>query len=250
MTFCDFCDMELAFCVHGMPAPKSTFSLDDTKAIFEQRGAVDPDRRSWVEKLKAEFLRKNPEPQPDVAAYWAKYQRVFSPEGLHSCDPQLLKNFANSGVGASPGNMSVFNDAWNQMGELEAARRTRGAIQHLLYGPGELPERLTELILDKHATGMPGFKEALLTRVLCIVHPDTFLPILIYSSPAGGKKEIAKAIWGLDLPPRDTSSMTIGRLIVWSNDLLIRLAGDGFAHVQHVAQFYWDTKDRRDEIGG
>lgn len=242
MAYCDHCDMDLAFCVHGMPKQEPVDTFKEARIRFTQLGEVDPARRERVERLKAEFLRTNPDPQPDVAAYWATYQHVFSADGLHTCAPRMLKDFANNSIGAHPGNMSMFNDAWNQLGDAEAARRVRGVIEHLLRGPGELADRLTELIADRNATGISGFKEALLTRVLCIVYPDTFLPILIYTSPAGGKKEIAKAVWGLDLPARDATSMTIGRLIVWSNDILIRLAGDGFAHMQHLAQFYWETK--------
>lgn len=54
-------------------------------------------------------------------------------------------------------------------------------------------DRLQELI-DPHADlGMTGFRESLLTKVLCVVEPDRFLPILNYTSKAGGKREIAKA---------------------------------------------------------
>lgn len=43
---------------------------------------------------------------------------------------------------------------------------------------------------------MTGFKESLLTRVLCIVHPEWFLTLLQYSSGDVGKREIARAVWG------------------------------------------------------
>jgi hypothetical protein len=36
---------------------------------------------------------------------------------------------------------------------------------------------------------------------------------------------------------------TRGRLILWSNDVLLALAGDGFAHTQHVSKFLWMAKD-------
>jgi hypothetical protein len=41
--------------------------------------------------------------------------------------------------------------------------------------------------------------------------------------------------------------MTVGRLIIWSNDILVRLARQGFAHLQHVAHFLWDIKDNVQE---
>lgn len=240
--------MEMAFCVHGMPVKPAVPTAAMAKATFVALGEVDHARAHLVDRIKSRWLRENPAPTADVAPYWALYQHVFSPEGLQSSDPQLLKDFANSRVGAAPGNMSGFNQAWNEMGSAAAARRTRDTISHLLYGPGDLEDRLTELIVDSKGVWMPGFKEALLTRALCVMHPHEFLPILIYTSPAGGKKEIAKSVWDLDLPPKDATTMTIGRMIIWSNDILVRLAGDGFAHLQHVAHFLWDVKDSAAEL--
>ena len=47
---------------------------------------------------------------------------------------------------------------------------------------------------------MTGFKEALLTKVLCVMYPERFLSLLTYTSPRGdGKREIARA-YGLEPP--------------------------------------------------
>lgn len=54
---------------------------------------------------------------------------------------------------------------------------------------------------------------------------------------------MAKAVYGLDLPSPDRVSWTIGRLIVWSNDLLRNLTGGGFAGQQHAGDFLWWAKD-------
>ena len=90
---------------------------------------------------------------------------------------------------------------------------------------------------------MKGFKEALLTKVLCIVYPDRFLTILMYTGLAG-KREIARSLWGLELPDPEVTTWTRGRLILWSNDLLLALLGDGFRHQQHAAEFLWWAKDK------
>jgi hypothetical protein len=115
MPYCELCDMELAFCVHGMPVKPPVNTFTHAKATFAAFGEVDPDRAAMVERIKADWLRQNPAPEADVAPYWAKYQQVFSPDGLDACEPQLLKDFANSRVGAAPGNMSGFKSAWNDM---------------------------------------------------------------------------------------------------------------------------------------
>ena len=140
----------------------------------------------------------------------------------------------------------MFSRAWKRLGEDVAADRTRASISYLLRGPDAVPleDRLTQLIEDQADTGMPGFKEALLTKVLCIVEPERFLPILTYATEETGKRDLTRAVYGLHLPRVDLTSMQVGRLAIWSNDLLLELAGDGFSGPQHVAEFIWWAKDR------
>jgi hypothetical protein len=235
--------------IHGEPSdklPSRRRTFTEVKQQFPTPASVSPERLSRAEVLKAEFLATvQVDPQPDVAPYWAKYQRIFSAEGLANCDPQELKDFANNEIGARPGNMSVFNNAWNELGPERAAERTREVIEYLLRGPESVPleDRLTTLINVMSHREMVGFKEALLTRVLCIMQPDRFLTLLTYSGNPG-KREIASSVYALELPDKDRVTWTIGRLILWSNDLLISLIGDGFETQQHAAHFLWWAKDR------
>jgi hypothetical protein len=241
---CDQCGYEW---LRGVPAPQKVPlpTLAEIRQRFPKPGDVDPDRLARAAELKAEFLLREPEPESNVAPFWTKYQGIFSAAGLPTADPQDLKDFANSNIGANPGNMSVFNDAWNEMGPEAGAQRVRQVVEYLLRGtsPVDLEDRLTALINDEKSFGMKGFKESLLTKVLCIVYPDRFLSITKYTGEAG-KREIARAIWGLELPDPERVTWTIGRLILWSNDLLLALLGDGFKHQQHAAAFLWWAKDQ------
>lgn len=220
--------------------------LDEARTQFAAVAAASPDAAERAERLKARFLSQRSTPDPRVAEFWARYQHTFSAEGLPTAAPAELKFFANTDVGAGPGNMSVFNQAWNELGDEAAAAKLRTVIEHLLRGPQgtALEDRLTELIDPRDSLGMTGFRESLLTKVLCVMHPDRFLPILIYTSPAGGKREIAADVFGIALPPPERASMTRGRLACWSNDLLIRLAGDGFVDLVHVSEFLWWAKSQ------
>jgi len=235
--------------LRGEPARQPTRrplpTLEEIKKQFPKPGDVDPARLARANELKAEFLKREPEPVPAITPYWAKYQQVFSPSGLGLADPQDLKDFANSNVGANPGNMSIFNKEWKKLGPQAAAAQVRRTIDHLLRGtsPSALEDRLTDLITDATPWATKGFKEALLTKVLCIVYPDRFLTILMYTGLAG-KREIARSLWGLELPDPEKVNWTIGRLILWSNDLLLALLGDGFRHQQHAAEFLWWAKDK------
>ncbi|MEQ4565266.1 hypothetical protein [Paenarthrobacter sp. CAP02] len=220
-------------------------TLEEIKKRFPQPTDVDPERLEIVRRLKTEFLRREPEPVPNVAPYWARYQQIFSAEGLQKADPQEFKDFGNSNVGANPGNMSVFNEAWKELGPEASAARVRKVVEYLLRGtsPVDLEDRLTALIQDTKPFGMKGFKESLLTKVLCIVYPQTYLTILKYTGEAG-KREIALSLWGLELPDPEKVDWTIGRLILWSNDLLLALLGEGFRHQQHASEFLWWAKDK------
>ncbi|WP_154604949.1 hypothetical protein [Arthrobacter sp. AQ5-05] len=241
---CEHCGNEW---LRGEPAQQKIPlpSLQDIKQRFPKPGNVDPVKLARANELKGEFLRQEPEPVPNVAPYWAKYQQVFSAKGLAGVNPQDLKDFANSSVGANPGNMSVFNDAWNEMGADAGSQQVRKAVDYLLRGTSSLAleDRLTALITDTNSLGMKGFKESLLTKVLCIVYPDRYLTILKYTGTAG-KREIARSLWGLELPDPEKVDWTIGRLILWSNDLLLALLGEGFQHQQHAAEFLWWAKDK------
>ena len=226
------------------PARPAIRTIDSLHAAFPTAADVRPDVRERVALLQAEFLLDRPQPNPETATYRARYQELFSRDGLATAPPEELHYFANSDTIAHPGNMSGFNRAWKSAGEEKAARQVRASIEHLLYGPESLrlEDRFTQLVDGTKGIGFPGFKESLLTKVLCVVQPERFLPILKYSTAADGKKEVAKLVFDLDLPPTEKVSWTIGRLVTWSNDLLRSLVGNDIPDLQHASQFLWWAK--------
>ena len=198
------------------------------------------DIRERVALLQSEFLIDPPRGRPAGGGVPQPYQELFSREGLSTAPPDDLLEFANSNTVASPGNMSGLNRAWKTQGPDKAAQKVRESIEYLLYGPESLrlEDRLTQLIDGTKAIGFPSFnKEPLLTKVLCVVEPDRWLPVLKYSAATDGKKEIAKLVFDLDLPPAAKTSWTIGRLATWSNDLLRSLVGNDIPDLQLATQF-------------
>jgi hypothetical protein len=222
--------------------------VETARRRFPDRDAVTPETWRRFEGLRREFLADFPRPDPEAGLYRDVYRQAFSAENLPHTTPNALKDFANSKVVARPGNMSRFNDEWRALGSQRAAEAFRGVVEHLLRGedPPAPEDRLTELITADEPPAMPGFREAMLTRVLCIAEPERFLPILVYTSPAGGKREIARRVFGIELPAPETTSQTIGRLVFWSNDLLVDLIGDRFVDLDHARQFLWWVKDHPD----
>ena len=166
----------------GRPAVQT---IDSLHAEFPTAAAVRLDIRERVALLESEFLLNRPEPDPEVADYRERYQELFSREGLFTAPADDLLEFATSNTVASPGNMSGLNRAWKTQGPDKAAQKVRESIEYLLYGPESLrlEDRLTQLIDGTKAIGFPSFnKEPLLTKVLCVVEPDRWLPVLKYSA--------------------------------------------------------------------
>ena len=222
------------------PARPAVQTSESLRATFPTAADVRPDVRERVMLLTSEFLLERPEPDPDVVPYRERYAALFTREGLPSATSEQLLHFANSTTVADPGNISGFNRAWKTAGPDKAATQVRATIEYLLFGPEslKLEDRMTHLVDGtKKGLGFPSFKESLLTKVLCVVSPERFLPIVKYTAAAGGKKELVKAVFELDLPPVEKSAWTVGRLAVWSNDLLRSLVGNELPDLQEAARF-------------
>jgi hypothetical protein len=240
LIHCDDCGNEwLRGETRRDPARPAVRSIDTLQAEFPTAADVRPDVRERVMLLQSEFQLDPPAPDPDVEPFRARYAELFSRERLPGATPEQLHHFVNSDTIAPAGNVSGFNRAWKTQGPDRSADQVRATIEYLLHGPDSLrlEDRLTHLVDGKKGLGFPGFKEALLTKVLCVVEPDRFLPILKYSTAADGKKEIAKLVFDLDLPPAEKVAWTIGRLILWSNDLLRTLVGNDIPDLQRAAKF-------------
>ena len=227
----------------GRPAVQT---IDSLHAAFPTTLDVRPDVRERVALLASEFRLDHRGPATEAADQLAKYQELFSRDGLQSAGPDDLLEFATSDVIANAGNMSGLTRAWKTQGADKAAQKVRDSIEFLLHGPESLrvEDRLTQLI-DGKKVGFPSFnKEPLLTKVLCVSDPARFLPILRYSAPTDGKKEIVKLVFELDLPPAEKVGWTVGRLAVWSNDLLRSLIGNDIPDLRQATTFLQWAKTR------
>ena len=194
---------------------------------------------------KRQYLKTAPVPAVLPTRPWSDFRPILTLEGLAVSAPDELRDLA-SGTGARGGSMMLFNRAWRHLGDDEASTRTRASLTYLLHGPEHVPleDRLTALLDGDVDSGMTGLSEVFFTKVLHIAYPERFLPILSYGAEGVGKRDLALSVFGLHLPKADATSMRLGRLATWSNDLLLELAGTGFRDTHHVASFLGWAKDR------
>ena len=115
-------------------ARRTRLSHDEAKARFPSERDLTEAVRSRVAELKRRFLARQPEPDPRVEPYGPLPAHLLPADGLRDARPADLKAFANNRIGANPGNMSVFNDAWNALGAREAAARVCHVIDYLPAG--------------------------------------------------------------------------------------------------------------------
>lgn len=216
------------------PTKASVPSIQIALRQFQTSVHVSAEAVERAYALKQEFLAAvTYTPHPVVEGHWRKFGWAFSPAGLDKAVIFDLEQFVHDPIGADQGSTLAFDKAWSVMGEFEGARRLRASIEYLLRGIGPIEDRMTELVDGTYAMSMPGFGEELLTKTLAVAQPERFLPILTYVQ----KRELAKAVYDLDLPSADVGAWTVGRLAVWSNDLLVELRGDDFHDHHHAAQF-------------
>nr|WP_237277215.1 hypothetical protein [Streptomyces caniscabiei] len=145
--------------------PLRTF--DDLKARFPKPEEVDPEQVERVARLKEQYLAVKPDFDPDVAAYWSKYQQIFSPDGLWACDPRALKDFANPEVGAHPGNQATFNSACRRSragftGQRSVHHRSGGHLRDRLRGRGHRFRKIRDHQERRRSAAGEAFPEQLI----------------------------------------------------------------------------------------
>jgi 5-methylcytosine-specific restriction enzyme B len=154
-------------------------------------------------------------------------------------DQFSILNFGRFAANAygSPGQMSVVNKNLNSGSE--AKQRVAQTLRHVLYGDGDVVERLDDVLL-KEAWRAPGFGEHLATKSLAVVYPDEWLPLFGSTGAKGKGRLMESPELGVTLPS-DVEDMSVGERIKWSNDVLRQimephLPGDPWGQMRFL---YW-----------
>jgi hypothetical protein len=201
---------------------------------FQASIEIDAAAMARAHDLRAEFLQSvDFEVPPAVANHWRKFGWVFSPDGIGKVVAFDLQQFVHDRTGGDVGSVADFDKAWLLLGENESARRMRASIEHVLRGAGYAEDRLSAVLDGTFEQAMPGLSEAVVVKILSIGDLDRYLPVLTYAR----KRELAASVYNINLPSADVGSWTLGRLAVWSNNLLLELLGTGFHDNHHAAEF-------------
>ena len=247
---CPSCDAEVAAAVAARaaaPAPvrassRGVRTLTEARVAFPRVDQVSRATVAQLADLKDRYFQLQPEPSSVAHEYAALNRAMFSPGGLPQATPEDFWAFITSPTIAAPGNLATFYAGWKKNGAEATSASLRQTIEHLLRGPGEEEDRLTEMVEG----GTYGVGVVLLIKVLCVMQPDRFLALLPYESSNGkGKQDIGRLVFGLDMPNSDRTGLSIGRLAYWSNDLLRdalqALPGPAFVDLEHAKDFLWEA---------
>ena len=140
-----------------------------------------------------------------------------------SAEPALFelsqfRRLAGNAYGG-PGPQSHINIFLNK--EEDAVSKLVKTLKHLLYAPGSEAQRLDDVLTDGSEWRISGFSEALATKCLAIVYPDSWIPLFVYESPNG--KQAIIALDDVPLDPIDENGKSRGELATESNRVLFEL---------------------------
>ncbi len=104
---------------------------------------------------------------------------ALTAEALAEPDVRLLRRLAGPAYG-SPGPQPGFNTLLQSE---EGIARAADTLQYLLYGPGDLVERLEGCLSGAHK--LPKVGEAMMVKALAVVDPDRWFPNYVTGGKVG-----------------------------------------------------------------
>jgi hypothetical protein len=127
------------------------------------------------------------------------------------------------------------------------------ALRRILYGPGEVEDRLDEYISNDGARRIKGVRESIMVKALAVVYPQRWVPwFLVKGEPHENNLRKGKLTYlrllGINPPP---GSLTRGQMAAATNDLLKNsLLRAGFPDKPWEMQdFTWWLRERHLRLG-
>jgi MoxR-like ATPase len=158
------------------PSGWSKTDVDAYKRFLE--GHMVDELAELVEAFRAEVAY--PEGgRPERVAERDQLAAALSPEALADPDVQLLRRIASPDYG-SPGPQPGFNTLLQTD---DGVARVADAIQFLLYGAGDVVDRLEECLSGPRK--LPRVAEGILVKTLAVADPDRWFPCYMTGGKVG-----------------------------------------------------------------
>jgi MoxR-like ATPase len=199
------------------------------KEDHEGRGLSDEEIKELIDYAE-NYMPTAKEPTDDLAALVKRFKsekpyptdldrqrgderkqlgKLFERDTLKNLSAKELRPLAAI-KGGKPGPMTAFFSVLN---EPDGPARVAQAFDYLLYGDGDLANRLDELLAGSHRVS--GVQDALLTKVLACRFPAEWVPVFPADGPRG--KLACLDLLNLPLPVADSSR---GAGMIEANDKL------------------------------
>lgn len=195
------------------PEVRKTFYFSDA---FERHleAEVDP-LQPFIDRFRSERGYPTEEDRKHLAAR-DELSESLSKSALEHPDRDRLKYLVSTNLYGSPGPQSTFNKYLNDATEAELARLGE-TLRNLLYGAdsGDPLGARIDAALD---ADIAGLGEAIVTKMLSLVHPERFIPVFVTQSARAMGKKALMSHPALELEFPDAG--TRGELAVETNDLL------------------------------
>lgn len=162
--------------------PHPSWSVEEKRAYrrFMKGGSVDD-----LSELVAEFREKTDYPADRRAQRDAERDELaaaLTPQALDEPDLPLLRRLAGPAYG-SPGPQPGFNRLLKDDSTLT---QVVGMLRYLLYGDGDVQDRLDECIAGPRK--LPGVGEAMPAKALAVLEPERWIPCYVTNGKVGKRK--------------------------------------------------------------
>ncbi len=203
--------------------------------LTEQPDSV-PEPDLDMAELVAEFIRTSGYPtakDDEQRQHGIAFMRDLEHDRLASMSKERFRQIYGQRFG-SPGPQSSLNISVRDAADEEWGRII-SSVNYLLWGPDDDATRIDRVLTDDNYS-VRGLKEAVVMKLLALVHPDRFTLIFPMFGPQGKVALLTRL--GVELP---SASDSIGAQHVRANQLLQPIADDLFPGDQWGAMrfFYW-----------
>jgi hypothetical protein len=200
MTIADRLDAQGVIEAVTAYGPHDSWPDDERRAFLDYRGGTVSPEFDVIAELVQMFHQETGYPrESDLRREQERRElaEALTAEALADPDVAALRRLAGPAYG-SPGNQPGFN---RLLQAPDTTARLGRWLTDLLHGDGPLADRITAALSD--ADGLPGVKEAMVTKALAVQKPEQWLPNYVTEGRVGKRRVLE--LLGLPASPPDLS---------------------------------------------